>query len=112
MWWIYFAKKTTPILKRSTPTIPYPKKVVRESSGEGFLPEVTAVKGGQFRLFAIELQEALHQKETYAKWMLFEEFAKQHNALFYIVFPAGQVAQVKEKLKAFKIEARLWQASI
>ena len=91
---------------------PIPKKVVRESTREGFLPEVTAVKDDQYRLFAVETRETLSQEETDARWLLFAEYARQNNALFYIVFPTGQVAHVKQKLQDLGIEARLWQASI
>ena len=99
-------------IKAVTSDLPIPKKVVRESTGEGFLPEVTAVKDGQFRLFAIETREALSEEETDARWRLFAEYARQNGALFYIVFPTGQVAHVKQKLQDLSIEARLWQTSI
>jgi len=91
---------------------PIPKKVVRESTREGFLPEVTAVKDDQYRLFAVETRETLSQEETDARWLLFSEYARQNKAVFYIVFPTGQVTHVKQKLQDLGIEARLWQASI
>jgi hypothetical protein len=88
-----------------------PKRVVRESTGENYVPEVTAVKSGQFRLFAVETKDTLEQEGVEKRWKLFDSYAGQNDALFYVVFPAGSVARVKEILKETKIEARLWQAS-
>jgi len=93
------------------PDYKMPKRVVRESTGEKYVPEVTAVKSGQFRLFAVETKDSLEQVGVEKRWKLFDSYASQNDALFYVVFPAGSVALVKEKLKETNIEARLWQAS-
>ena len=98
-------------IRAIAPDFTMPKRVVRESSGEGYIPEVTAVKNGQFRLFALETKETLELNETEKRWELFSSYAKQDHALFYVVFPAGMEAKVKAKLKDLNIEARLWQAS-
>ena len=91
---------------------PIPKKVVRESTREGFLPEVTAVKDGQYRLFAIETRETLNLEETDARWLLFAEYSRQNDGLFYIVFPTVLMTHVKQKMQNLGIEARLWQTPI
>ncbi len=93
------------------PDYKMPKRVVRESTGEKYVPEVTAVKSGQFRLFAVETKDSLEQEGVEKRWKLFDSYASQNDALLYVVFPAGSVALVKEKLKETNIEARLWQAS-
>ena len=98
-------------IKAATPEFALPKKVVRESTGEGFIPEVTAIKDDNLRLFAVETKETLFKPETLQRWRLFAEYAKQNNAIFYVVFPAGFVSQVKQKIEASNIEARLWQAA-
>lgn len=87
-----------------------PQKVVRESTGEGYIPEVTARKNDQYRIFAVETKETLEDDKTGSRWQLFEAYAKQHGALFFIVFPTGLVSSVKDKLAEFHIQARLWQA--
>ena len=86
-----------------------PQRVVRKSTNESYIPEVTAVKNNQFRIFAIENKESLEQGEPETRWKLFAEFAKQNNALFYIVFSVGQVEIIKGKLEESRIEANLWQ---
>lgn len=93
------------------PDYKMPKRVVRESTGEKYVPEVTAVKDGQFRLFAVETKDSLEQEGVEKRWKLFDSYTSQNNALLYVVFPEGSVALVKEKLKETNIEARLWQAS-
>lgn len=93
------------------PDYKMPKRVVRESTGEKYVPEVTAVKSGQFRLFAVETKDSLEQEGVEKRWKLFDSYTSQNNALLYVVFPEGSVALVKEKLKETNIEARLWQAS-
>jgi len=93
------------------PDFEHPQRVVRESTGEWYLPEVTASKLGQFRIFAVETPETLRADTTDLRWRLFSDFARQNNALFYIVFSAGLVLQIKEKLRGLQIDARLWQES-
>ena len=93
------------------PDYKMPKRVVRDSTGEKYVPEVTAVKNGLFRLFAVETKDSLDQEGVEKRWKLFDSYASQNDALLYVVFPAGSVTLIKEKLKETNIEARLWQAS-
>jgi hypothetical protein len=93
------------------PDYKMPKRVVRESTGENYIPDVTAIKSGQFRLFAVETNDSLDQAGVEKRWKLFESYAEQNNSLFYLVFPAGSVMPVKLKLKKNNVEARLWQAT-
>jgi len=93
------------------PDYKMPKRVVRESTGEKYVPEVTAVKRDQIRLFAVEEKDSLKQEGVEKRWKLFDSYASQNDALLYVVFPAGSITLVKEKLKETNIEARLWQAS-
>ena len=86
-----------------------PQRVVRKSTSENYIPEVTSVKNKQFRIFAIETKDSMAQGEPEGRWKLFAEFAKQNDALFYIVFSVGQVEIVKSKLEQLNIEANLWQ---
>ena len=99
-------------IRAMIPEYTLPKKVVREATGEGYIPEVTAFKNGEFRLFAVETKDALKDNEVGKRWELFASYAKQNNAQFYVVFPVGMVAQVKDMLARMNIDARLWQASI
>ncbi|MBW1699339.1 MAG: hypothetical protein JRH18_14575 [Deltaproteobacteria bacterium] len=88
-----------------------PQRVLRKSTGEWYIPDVTSYKGGQFRLYAVETKETIQAEDTDKRWALFAEYAKQNGAMFYIVFPAGAVLQVKQRLAKLSIEAHLWQAS-
>jgi hypothetical protein len=94
------------------PDYTMPKKVVREATGEGYIPEVTAFKNGEFRLFAVETKNTLREQEAEKRWELFASYSQQNKAQFYVVFPVGVAAQVKDMLARTNIEARLWQASV
>ena len=104
------SEKKNEKIRATIPGFDSPQRVIRKSTGEAYIPEVTAVKNNQFRIFAVETKETLEQREPEARWKLFAEFAKQNDALFYIVFPTGLVAIVKNKLEEFDIQANLWQA--
>jgi hypothetical protein len=88
-----------------------PQRVLKTSTGEWHIPEVTSMKDGQIRLYAVETKGTVMRKETDSRWKLFAEYAKQNKALFYIVFPVGLILQIKQKLEQLNIEAYLWQAS-
>ena len=104
------SEKNNKKIRATIPGFESPQRVIRKSTNEAYIPEVTAVKNDQFRIFAIETKMTLEQEEPEVRWKLFAECAKQNNALFYIVFPSGQVSIVKDKLEEFNIEANLWQA--
>ena len=104
------SEKKNEKIRATIPGYDSPQRVIRKSTNETYIPEVTAVKNNQFRIFAVETKETLEKREPEGRWKLFAEFAKQNDALFYIVFSAGQVAIVKNKLEEFNIEANLWQA--
>ncbi len=106
------SEKKNEKIRTIIPGFDSPQRVIRKSTSETYIPEVTALKNNQFRIFAVETKEALEQGEPEGRWKLFAEFAQQNAALFYIVFPAGQVAIVKNKLEEFNIEANLWQVPL
>ena len=106
------SKKNNKNIRATISGFDSPKRAIRKSTGEAYIPEVTAEKGGQLRLFAVETKDSLNQEELEARWKLFSDCAKQNDALFYIVFPQGMVATIKDKLEEFDdIEANLWQAA-
>ena len=105
------AEKNHEDIKAVIPGFSMPQRVVRKSTGEWYIPEVTSVKGGQFRLYAVESRETIREDETDKRWQLFSEYAKQNQSIFYIVFPPGVVLQIKQKLEQLKIDAHLFQAS-
>lgn len=94
------------------PDYKMPPKVVREATGEGYVPEVTAHKNGQFRLFAVESKDSLQAEDAERRWRLFESYALQNRGLFFLVFPARVVTQVNKRIEETGLDVRLWQASI
>ncbi len=86
-----------------------PKKVIKKATGDGFFPDITTVKGGQFRLFAVETIKTINNEAVKEKWSLFEKFASQNQALFFIVFPKGIFKEIKKRVDEAEIEAQLWE---
>ncbi len=86
-----------------------PQKVIKASTGEGFYPDITAVKGDKLRLFAVEGKETFNKKLVKEKWPLFSEFAKQNNSLFFIVFPKVLAGDVKKAMSTMEVQAQLWE---
>lgn len=85
-----------------------PKKIKWESTNEGFVPDVVGLKNG-LKIFDIVTPTILEEKETLERCRLFSVYAKRNNAIFYIVFPAGVLEQVKKKLQGSGLRAQLWE---
>ena len=56
-------------------------------------------------------KDNLEAKDTPEKLSLFDDFAKQNNAVFHVAFPPELINPVKEKLEALNIEPSLWDIS-
>ena len=105
------AEKKNENVKANIPGYPKPKRVVRKSTETEFIPEVTSIKAGQFRLFSIVSKDMIHEEETAERWRLFAEYATQNDSLLYIVFPQGLVSEIKKRLTEVGIDAQLWEVS-
>ncbi|MFH2065053.1 MAG: hypothetical protein ABIK15_07640 [Pseudomonadota bacterium] len=86
-----------------------PQKVKRVSTNEFYFPDITAKKSNQFRIFAVETRQTLHDPQTRKRWKLFSEFAEQNHAHFFIAFPVGLTADIQKALQESGIEAQLWE---
>ena len=107
----FLSKKNYKNIRATISGYDSPQRAIRKSTGEAYIPEVTAEKGSLLRLFAVETKDTINQEESEVRWKLFSDCAKQNDAQFYIVFPQGMVTIVKDKLEGLDIEANLWQAS-
>lgn len=85
-----------------------PKKIVWETSREGFVPDVTAQRD-ELRIFEVETVDTMSAPHTEEQWKLFFAYAKANKAMFYIVFPKGSVDAVKKRLEEIGISAYLWE---
>lgn len=88
-----------------------PRRVISKLSGEAFMPDLTSTKDGRFMIYSVVNRESLAQGGMDATWTLFEKFARQNDAAFYIVFPLNLVGEVKGKIEALKIAPQLWEFS-
>ncbi len=85
-----------------------PRRIVWESSGEGYLPDITS-QDEEFRIFEVETRDSIHDEHTEDQWKLFSSFAKAQDAMFYVVFPKGAVDEVKARLNELGLEAYLME---
>lgn len=85
-----------------------PEKIVWQSTGKGYLPDVS-VRTEDFRFFTAETADSIRDEDTADKLKLFSSYAEVNDAVFYVVFPQGDVAQVREQIDALAVEASLWE---
>ncbi len=95
-------------VKADLPDYEVPKKIIWQSTGEGFEPDVTGVKMG-FRIFEIETDDSIEDEHTLQQWKLFASYAKVNDAFFYVVFRKGSLEKVQNRLKELGITATLWE---
>ncbi len=86
-----------------------PQKVIKQSTRDGFFPDITAVKEGNFRIFAVETSKTINNASLKEKWSLFSQFATQNDALFFIVFPRKLATVIKKKVAEVEIQAQFWE---
>jgi len=85
-----------------------PKRIVWESSGQGYTPDVIACRD-EVRIFAVETGDSINDDHTADRWRLFASFAEDNDAMFYIVFPHGARDMVVKRRDELKIQAFLWE---
>jgi len=95
-------------IKADLPDFEKPKKIVWQSTGEGFLPDVT-VSGDEFRIFEVETADSIDDEHTANEWKLFSSYAEVNDALLYVVFPKGSVEKVKKRIKELDVDVCLWE---
>ena len=88
-----------------------PRRVISKLTGEGFMPDITSTRDGRFMIYSVVDRETILKEGTEACWTLFEKFARQNDATFYIVFPLNLIAEVKKKIAELGIEPPLWELS-
>lgn len=85
-----------------------PRRIVWQSTGEGFRPDVTAVRDG-LRIFEVETADSIMDAHTEPQWKLFAAYARHNSAMFYIVFPKGSLETVTQRLQYLRVEALLME---
>ena len=95
-------------IKANLPDREKPKKIVWQSTGEGFIPDVTVFKD-DFRIFEVVTAASILDEKTDDTWKLFSSYAEVNDAMFYVVFPKGLVEKVKKKINELGVDACLWE---
>jgi hypothetical protein len=95
-------------VRADLPGFTQPRRIVWQSTGEGSVPDVTS-QDEEFRIFEVETRDSIHDEHTETQWKLFASYAKANDAMFYIVFPKGASAEVKQRLNELGLEAYLME---
>jgi len=85
-----------------------PEKIVWQSSGNGYLPDVS-VRAEEFRFFSAETADSIQDEDTADKLKLFSAYAETNGALFYVVFPKGDAVPVRARIEELGGEICLWE---
>lgn len=85
-----------------------PEKIVWQSSGNGYLPDVS-VRAEEFRFFSAETVDSIQDEDTTDKLKLFSAYAETNDALFYVAFPKGDAASVRARIDELGVEVCLWE---
>ena len=85
-----------------------PTKITWTSTGKGHIPDVTG-EDAEFNLFEVETADSIDEEHSEDQWKLFAAFAKQHNAVFWVVVPEGYTLAAQQRLKELKINAKIWE---
>jgi len=86
-----------------------PRRIVWESTGEGYFPDVTGHRDKLLRIFEVETGDSIDDEHTEDQWKLFSNYAQVNSAVFYIVFPRGAFDQVQKRLQQLGIQAQLME---
>ncbi len=95
-------------IKADLPDFEKPKKIVWQSTGEGFFPDVTVYKD-DFRIFKVVTADFAADDKTDEVWKLFASYAEVNDAMFYVVFPKGVIGKVKKIINEIGVDACLWE---
>lgn len=83
-----------------------PERIFWEKTGHGHIPDVTA-NGVNFCVLEVETYDSIDDRHASDQWKLFAAFASQHNAVFYVVIPAGSKSKAVQRLSALGILAEI-----
>ena len=86
-----------------------PRRVVSKLTGEVFMPDITSSRDGRFMIYSVVNRELLAKEGVDASWTLFEKFAHQNDATFYIVFPMNLVGEVRKRVEELAINPQFWE---
>jgi len=95
-------------LRASTAGFPAPEPIVWRKTGDGQIPDLTAV-GSSFVVVAVETEDTIEDPKAASKWQLFAEHARENRGEFFLVVPEGHLAEAWRRLKLLGIEGNAWE---
>jgi len=104
----FLVNKSYRNIKADLPGFDTPVKITWKSTGNGHIPDVTA-DGQQFNLFEVETADSIDDQHTADQWTLFARYAKEHQAVFWVVIPSGYASSANRRLSELGIKASVWE---
>ena len=95
-------------IKADAPKFESPAKISWKTSGESFIPDVTALLNQQGYIFEVETSESLSLQHTASQWRLFSTFSQEHGYTFVVVVPKSSEAVANALLKSIGAIAEVW----
>lgn len=93
-------------IKANMPGYNAPQKLVWSKTGNGYTPDITAIKDGKLLLFVVK-EPTDDIENQIDKWRLFSSYTSSKNRLCYIVSMAHQEFTIKNILEENRIKAKV-----
>lgn len=87
-----------------------PIRIIWESTEQGHIPDLSAVKDQQQHIFEVETGDTITIQHTADQWKLFSTYANQHNSIFYVVVPKGYASQAQKQLQVLNLKATVLES--
>lgn len=93
-------------IKANIPGFNVPQKLVWSKTGNGYVPDVTAVKDGNLLVFVVK-EPTENVENQIDKWRLFSSYTSGENRMCYIVGMAHQEFTIRNILEQNRIKAKV-----
>ena len=85
-----------------------PAEITLKRTSKGHIPDLTA-QSEQFNLFEVETSDSIFDQHTKGQWKLFADYARDHQAIFWVVVPSGAKRAAEQRLNELNIHAHIWE---
>jgi hypothetical protein len=83
-----------------------PAQLVQNSTGDVFVPDITAVRNDQKSYFEIA-QKNENVNRTVSKWKLLSALAEMKGGKFYLISPRGHFRFTEELVKKYHLQSQI-----
>lgn len=95
-------------IRADLPDHTQPVKITWKSSGDGHIPDASAVFDGTDYLFEVETDDSIGIDHTRSQWELFSANAKQYGKKFIVVVPKASEGKASAEILKQGYSAEVW----